>query len=247
MIPKSYFAREGRTLPSNRLRDISKLYFLLDALERKVGQRRLSDCSGRLKWPVRGIYFFFEAGEHRSDSGNGPRIVRVGTHALTDTSKTTLWNRLSQHRGQEKSGGGNHRGSIFRLVVGTAVLAEKDVKLASWGDGNNASAEVRKREHAMELEVSKRIGQMPFLWLNVDDNYNGPKLRGYIERNSIALLSNYRKVAVDSHSAEWLGHRCDRERVRLSGLWNQNHVNEEYDPAFLTLLEKFIANEDHAK
>ena len=31
-------------------------------------------------WPQRGVYFFMEDGEERSDSGSGLRIVRVGTH-----------------------------------------------------------------------------------------------------------------------------------------------------------------------
>jgi hypothetical protein len=52
------------------------------------------------------VYFFMEEGETRSDSGIGARIVRVGTHALKEGSGTKLWTRLSQHRGQEKSGGG---------------------------------------------------------------------------------------------------------------------------------------------
>ena len=63
-----------------------------------------------------------EDGECRSDSGDGLRVVRVGTHALTSSSRTTLWKRLSQHKGQKASGGGNHRGSIFRLLVGSTVL-----------------------------------------------------------------------------------------------------------------------------
>ena len=59
--------------------------------------------------------------EDRSDTGSGPRIIRVGTHALKTGSRTTLWTRLSQHKGQPGSGGGNHRGLIFRLIGGRAV------------------------------------------------------------------------------------------------------------------------------
>ena len=32
-----------------------------------------------INWPARGVDFFREAGETRSDTGRGPRIVRVGT------------------------------------------------------------------------------------------------------------------------------------------------------------------------
>ena len=82
---------------------------------------------------------------------------------------------------------------------------------------------------------------MPFLWLSIGDEAGPGSLRGYIERNSIALLSNYQEPAIDAPSQTWLGRRCSRERVRQSGLWNQNHVDETYQPAFLDRLEQLIA------
>ena len=76
---------------TERLRDLRRLYRLLDELERRLGGKRtLAECHGRIDWPRRGVYFFFEAGEIRTDSGTGPRVVRVGTHALTAKSRTTL-------------------------------------------------------------------------------------------------------------------------------------------------------------
>jgi hypothetical protein len=62
--------------------------------------------------------------------------------------------------------------------------------------------------------------------------------RGIIERNAIALLSNYGKGASDPPSATWLGNYSDRDRVRRSGLWNNNHVDEVYDPKFIAMIEK---------
>jgi hypothetical protein len=187
------------------------------------------------------VYFFMEDGEVRSDSGTGPRIVRVGTHALMEGSGTKLWRRLSQHRGQQKTGGGNHRGSIFRLIVGTAVMARNGHDLPSWGHGRNAPADVRAGESALECEVSKVICAMPFLWLAIDDEPGAESLRGYIERNAIALLSNFDKEPLDPPSTGWLGHSCNRELVRKSGLWNQNHVDEAYDPAFLGRFDRFVS------
>ena len=97
-----------------KLRDLTRFYVILDRLEQGVGgARRLSSSDGRMDWPTRGVYFFFEPGEVRTDSGDGPRVVRVGTHALTTRSRTTLWNRLSNHRGTAGTGGGNHRGPSF--------------------------------------------------------------------------------------------------------------------------------------
>jgi hypothetical protein len=66
----------------------SLLAVLLGCAEKSC---KLSGCSGRVGWPKRGVYFFMEDGEARSDSGSGPRIVRVGNHPLTDGSGSKLW------------------------------------------------------------------------------------------------------------------------------------------------------------
>jgi hypothetical protein len=153
-----------------RISDLKSFYSILAVLADKLGgARMLATCTGRLHWPKRGVYFFMEEGETRSDSGSGLRIVRVGTHALKEGSGTTLWTRLSQHRGQAKTGGGNHRGSIFRLLVGTAVMAQRGYECPSWGEGNTASNEIRTHERSLEREVSQIIGAMPFLWLAIGD------------------------------------------------------------------------------
>lgn len=228
---------------SARLDDLRSFYSILDNLEQRVGGRRLlAGCHGRMEWPERGVYFFMEEGEHRSDSGEGLRVVRVGTHALTASSRTTLWNRLSQHKGQEKSGGGNHRGSIFRLLIGSTLVNSGALACPTWAVGSNPSRDVRLAEETAEREVSRIIRAMPFLWLPVDDPPGPGSGRGYIERNSIALLSNLGKPALDPASDGWRGDLCYRgkARVRDSGLWNQNHVDELYDSEFLEVLEKLV-------
>lgn len=220
---------------------LDHFYALMSRLEKRNGGfRRLSSCNGRMPWPGRGVYFFFELGEDRRVVGSGPRIVRVGTHALKEGSATTLWNRLSQHKGQIVSGGGNHRGSIFRLLVGTALIKRDGLGYATWGRGSSASAEIRKTEQDLERAVSDVICQMPFLYLAIEDQPGPHSRRGYIERNSIALLSNFAKPALDSPSSNWLGQFCNRERVRASGLWNSNHVDEKYDSNFLKVLDQLI-------
>jgi len=186
--------RHGRRPPPT----FSRFYSILDELDRAIGgERALAGCSGRMNWPKRGVYFFREPGENRTDTGNGPRIVRVGTHALKAGSGTTLWTRLSQHKGPPSTGAGNHRGSIFRLIVGTALIARHGYDYPTWGRGNTAKGDVRTGERALECEVSQIIGKMPFLWLAVEDDAGPQSLRGYLERNSIALLSNYNKPALD--------------------------------------------------
>ena len=195
-----------------------------------------------MDWPMRGVYFFHEQGQKRSDSGDGPKVVRVGTHALKAGSGTTLWTRLTQHKGQLKTGGGNHRGSIFRLIVGAALMNREKLDFPTWGQGNTASRDVRSGELALERLVSRVIGNMRFLWLPIEDEAGPESSRGYIERNCIALLSNYNKAALDPPSQSWLGHHSDRERVRKSGLWNQNHVDEACEPAFLDTLDRLVSD-----
>jgi hypothetical protein len=87
----------------------------------------------------------------------------------------------------------------------------------TWDDRrSSAPADVRAGELALEREVSKTIGAMRCLWLCIDDEPGHQSERGYIERNAIALLSNYGKEPLDPASPTWLGHCCNRPRVRGS-------------------------------
>ena len=81
---------------------------------------------------------------------------------------------------------------------------------------------------------------MPFLWLNVDDGSGPDSQRDPIERNDIALLSHARTPAADTPSSRWLGAFSDRERVRTSGLWNNNHIEENYDVSFLDAMGRLV-------
>lgn len=84
--------------PSAHHRDLKRFYEVFEELEDRIGRRTLKDCHGRQNWSRGGVYFFFEPGEIRPD-GATPRVVRVGAHAVSAGAKTTLWNRLSTHRG----------------------------------------------------------------------------------------------------------------------------------------------------
>jgi len=207
------------------------------------GKRLLGDCT-KAVFSARGVYFFFEPGEMRTTSGEGLRVVRIGTHAVSEGSRSTLWGRLCQHRGNAGSEGGNHRGSIFRLLVGGALM-QRDPELwcPTWACGNSAKGDVRTGELDLEARVSRYLRAMPFLWLEIDDEPSKASLRGYIERNCIALLSNIgarSTETIDPPSLDWLGRRSPREVIRVSGLWNQNHVAEAYDSHFLDVLGDLV-------
>ena len=226
-----------------RIEDLDKFYDIMDALEQKVGGKRLlSECDGKMPWPEQGIYFFFENRELRENGSM--RVVRVGTHGLQEGSQSTLWERLRQHRGNttgEHKGGGNHRSSIFRLHVGTALITKNGYNVPTWGVGEDSESDVSEAELEVEIQVSDYIRAMPFLWLAVDDPPGPDSLRGVIERNSIGLLSNYEKEEVlDPAFSGWLGRYCENEKVRHSGLWNVNYIEEEYENGFLGTLKDFV-------
>lgn len=228
-------------MADHRRTDLDRFYALLAELEERIGgRRRLGEATGRQSWPQRGVYFFFETGEHRED-GRTPRVVRVGTHALRIGAASTLWGRLHQHRGTQAQGGGNHRGSVFRLHVGEALARRGDVPLIdTWGKGSSALQEVRAGEAPVEAAVSAVIGDMDIVWLAVEDDPGPSSLRGWIEANAIALLSNRGKASIDPASAGWLGRHARAARIRESGLWNVNHVDERYDPAFIEHFELLV-------
>ena len=80
---------------------------------------------------------------------------------------------------------------------------------------------------------------MPSLVLATDEEPGPASVQGYIERNSIALLSGA-GLEADPPSPVWLGRDCPRSVVRSSGLWNVNHVGEAFDPTFLGRLENLV-------
>ena len=224
----------------DRLSDTIRFYDLLARLAQRVGGPQLLDNYRRsMSWPQRAVYFFFEPGETRSWSGSGPRVVRIGI-------SENLRGRLNSHR---RDGGA----SIFRTLLGNAFIHRDKIELpASWRSARpidpvraarrfrTTLEAIRQTEEKLQAHVSHYIGRMPFLYLNVDDPPSPNSQRAHIERNAIALLSAYNHSTADKPSSGWLGHHSDREKVRLSGLWNNNHVDEAYNPSFLNTLERCI-------
>jgi hypothetical protein len=220
--------------------EVARLHGLLAELKHRAGDpRTLAAATAATGWPRLGVYFFFEAGEVREDGA--PRVVRVGTHALRASSRTTLWKRLAQHRGNpggRSTGGGNHRGSVFRLHVGEALIARDGPVPGSesWGRGAKATPAIRVGEVEHERLVSRTIGAMPMLWLGVDDDPGPLSDRGLIERTCISILAR----DDDPPSAAWLGRSSTRSSIRTSGLWNVNHVAEQTRADGLDALERWV-------
>ncbi|GAA1846081.1 hypothetical protein [Actinomadura bangladeshensis] len=222
---------------ADRRKDTERFYFLLGRLEERIGgPRLLRNCDHATGWPKYGVEFFLEEGQFRT-GGDGLRVVRVGSHALRATSQATFWGRLAQHRGPvsgANAGVGNHRGSIFRHHIGTALQQVDDWPadvVQSWRQTKVSPAQ-HKAEGPFEQAVSEHITAMPLLWLDVPDR----EQRKSIRANSISLLSQ-RNGGVHRTTSGWLGLHAENEHVRTSGLWNSDHVDDPYDPSFLDDME----------
>jgi hypothetical protein len=227
--------------------DLDRFYELLDTLAKRVGgPRKLKDCTGYMDWPDRGVYFFLEPGETRTHTAQ-KRVTRIGTHAVSTGSSTSLWDRLKQHYGTGSGSsnhphGGNHRGSVYRKRVGEAIIERHGLHddYPQWDDRwsgiDRDRSAVRDEEYILERRVSAYIREQPFLWLHLDDEPSADSDRAYIEQNAIALLSNFEKERLDPRDERWLGADSRSREIRESGLWNVNHVDENYDPDFLELL-----------
>lgn len=234
----------------SRRQDLDRFYALLDDLETTVGgPRRLRDCDGRMRWPDRGLYVFFHPMASRASSDQR-RVTRIGTHAVSAGSDATLWSRLRTHRGAQRgsyAGGGNHRGSVFRKRVGEARIVRDGLagEYPTWGVGSTAGQARRLAEMDLERWVSEYIRDLPFLWVAIDDEPGPESDRAYVEQHAIALVSNRDAGSrdtdpIDPRAEAWLGHHSPVDAIAQSGLWNVDHVDDSYDPAFLDVLEGYI-------
>jgi len=232
---------------------LDRFYSLLDDLEQRVGgARKLKNCTGYMDWPDRGVYFFLEPGKTRASTDRA-RITRVGTHAVSEGSSTSLWDRLKQHYGTGSGSsnhphGGAHRGSVYRKRVGEAIIEKHELHDdypdwdKRWSSIDRERSEVRDEEYILERRVSAYIREQPFLWVNLDDEPSADSNRATLEQNAIALLSNFDKRPIDQRGDGWLGRYSQSREIRESGLWNVNHVVENYEEEFLELLGQAVNN-----
>jgi hypothetical protein len=110
---------------------------------------------------------------------------------------------------------------------------------ATWAAGQSAPRDVTDREIDLERMVSRDIGQMRVIWIDVPDEPAPTSERAYLERNSIGLLSRF-NLLMPFKDKEWLGRYSKDWRICVSGLWNLNHVFMRPDDAFLDRLAQSI-------
>lgn len=186
--------------------------------------------------PSQGVYFFFDPEEITQFSDQIPRLVRIGTHAVSAGSKATLRERLRAHLGTA-NGYGNHRASVFRLHVGEALIRRDDLRdrFPHWGKGQNVEKSVADAERELERQVSAYISRLQLCCIDVADIASKHSARSKIERLSIALFTE-RLVPVEAPSSDWLGLHSAHEEIVRTGIWNVRDVGTRSDFSIVDLI-----------
>ncbi len=185
-----------------------------------VEVRRLETCSFpacKERLPLNGVYFLFEKGER---GHGGPRIVRIGSH----TGVGKLPSRMAEHMTKNKDR------SIFRKNIGRALLNRaNDPFLRQWNwDLTKREKRVRYgplldtvRQEAVETEVLRYIvDNFTFAVFCIDDK----SARLDFEKHAIATVA---QCAQCGPSEAWLGNSSPLDSVRVSGLWQKQHLQGE--------------------
>jgi hypothetical protein len=133
----------------------SHLVALIRELSRLPGQgSRLGELSSHHRLPKRGVYFFFEDGEVASGSDGNLRVVRVGTHAVSNGSRSTLEPALTG-ASRDTSGGREPSRVDFPLARGAGASGKtpairSDMGARKHGDSRDPGCRARTRRAGIE-------------------------------------------------------------------------------------------------
>ena len=162
-----------------------------------------------------GVYILFE----KNESGhNGDRIVRIGSH----TGNDNLVKRLEEHFLKE-----NKDRSIFRKNIGRALLNKNsdsyldiwDIDLTSKKARTEYQPFIKKDyQELIEKQVSDYIrDNFTFSVIEVLDREE----RLSLEKRLSKIVSSCNECYPSNH---WLGKFSTIDKIRMSGLWQSQHI-----------------------
>lgn len=174
--------------------------------------------------PENGVYFFYEEGEKiQVDPQVKNRIVRVGTHREQGRFPSRVFNHF----------GGNKNSSVFRKHLGGVIIRKKnpnDPSLKQWLKQDTRT--FRDVEDEVEKELQEHFS---FRCIRVDNRNE----RLELEERLIATLAK----SPCRPSPNWLGHFAVSDKIRMSGMWNEQHVDstKRIQPEHLSKLEELVS------
>jgi hypothetical protein len=211
-----------------------RLYKALETAGLQGNRLPLEEYLAERMIPTRGVYIFSDASEDSILAPSQPRVVRIGTHAVSRGATSTLRTRLRTHLGTAR-GGGSHRSSIFRLHMGNSFIQQHSLRgFGEWGQGMTANQETRTAEAELESTVSSAMRQLLVSVIPVDDEASPRSLRALMERAMIGLFTEGADY-LEPPTPEWLGQNSTRSEIRESGLWNLQHSGSKADMKIVKL------------
>jgi hypothetical protein len=183
--------------------------------------------------PSNGIYFFYEQGEIWGHGDSKPRVVRVGTHKdgnfRSRIAEHFLLNEAKMNFDASKSP--PHDRSIFRKNIGRVLLnKDNDSYLKIWGIDFTTKANrinfCGLRDIAKERQIEEKITEIlrkrfSFRFILIDSQAHRIGSGG-LESAVIGTLAHCIKC---QPSSDWLGRQSPVQRIRESGLWLVQHLD----------------------
>ncbi len=183
---------------------------------------------------LNGIYFFYERGEYWGHQNNKPRIVRIGTH-----KRNNFRSRISEHYlfNEKKMGFGKNNQkpsdrSIFRKNIGRALLNQTQEKYLDIWEIDFTIKENRKNYgHMRDIQKEKKIEYkitrimrddflFRFIVIHEEEKRIG---ESGLEK---PLTGTFSQCRLCKPSDRWLGNHSPVEKIRDSGLWQVQHLNQ---------------------
>ncbi len=167
--------------------------------------------SNKADLPLNGVYFAYEASESVNIGGNMfRRVVRIGSHL----GQGNLFNRIRSHYGQVNSLKGNSGRSVFRKLIGAAIIKREnigEVKLHDWLE------ETTPEE--IEHKVSKYLrDNVTFRCIAIEKKDERLEVESY-------LISLFARIEPGKQSPGWLGNDSHCPKVRAYGIWNRKDTD----------------------
>ena len=184
----------------------------------------------KLRIPLNGIYILFQKGENGHPQ---ERIVRIGVHKAEDR----LPSRLKEHFPNE-----NKDRSIFRKNIGRALLYQRnDPFLKDW----ERDLITRKEKYAslIDHDYKKEIEGLVSRYIQDNFRFSTFKVESKAERLEIEskLISTISQCDKCAPSNSWLGHSSPKEKIRDSGLRQEQELNKTpFDAGGIECLSKLI-------
>lgn len=183
--------------------------------------------------PRNGIYIIFENGEKYNDLD---RIVRVGTH----TGHNQLFSRLKQHFVKE-----NKNRSIFRKNIGRCLLNKVNSPYLPLWELDITSREEKERNlKLLDLEFEKQIEKQITNYIQTNLSFCVFEIATKEQRIfwESKIVSTLAKSIFFRPSEKWLGNYSSKEKIKSSGLWQVNELNNDsLSKAEFLVLHKLLA------